>query len=214
MDQAPLVEKQIDDGFKLAKLLVADGFKVAAAFWVLHSEEGDWKLYLASKVFDDSGPNVAYRKVADAFLQLADPWVSMSEITVIGEKDPTTQDVLGIMKKHPGPMATRSRSSTLGRMGIEEIYIYPPVEEAAQRPPPKVRIIGVKRIVRDTKTDEVPEEVGYVEGYIGGAEFNTKFAELIRSKFGSLEQFATTYPRIILEETERPWERSGKNGTS
>jgi len=204
MAQRYLVENQIDDGFKLVKRLVAEGFPVAAAFWVFpKEEEGYWMLYLASKVYDESGSDAAYGKVVDAWLQLDEPWFSMSEITVIGEKDPITQDVLDILKKHPGPMATRSRRPTLGKMEIEQVYIYPPVEDAARRPPPKVRIIGVKRTVRDSTTEEVPEEVGYVEGFVGEAQFNTKFAELIRSKFGSLEQFALTYPRIILEETER-----------
>jgi hypothetical protein len=201
MDQRPLVENQIGDGFKLVKRLVAEGFPVAAAFWVRPSEEeGYWMLYLASKVYDESGPKAAYQKVVDAWLQLDEPWFTMSEITVIREKDPITQDVLAIMRKHPGPMATRSRRPTLGKMDIEEVYIYPPVEEAALRSPPNIKVIGVKRVARGTTTEEVPEEVGYVEGFIGEAEFNTKFAELIRSKFGSFEQFATTYPRIILEE--------------
>jgi hypothetical protein len=204
MDQRALVENQIDDGFTLAKRLVAQGFPLAATFWVRPSEDGNWNLYLASKVFDESGPSAAYRKVVDVLRQLDDPWLSISEITVIGEKDPITQDVLAIMKKHPGPMATRSRRSTLGKLAIEEVYIYPPVEGVALRPPPNVKVIGVKRVTRGATTEEVPEEVGYVKGFIGEAEFNTKFAELIRSKFGSLEQFATTYPRVIFEETERP----------
>ena len=49
----------------------------------------------------------------------------------------------------------------------------------------------------------MPELVGYVKGLVGGAEFNTNFADLIRTKFGSTEQFATAYPRVILKEAER-----------
>jgi hypothetical protein len=203
MDQRPLVENQIDDGFKLARTLVAEGFDVAAAFWVCPSEDGEWVLYLASRMVDESGPSVAYRKVADALRTLEDPWVSMSEIKVIGERNPITQDVLGIMRKHPGPMATRSRRPLLGKMEIEEAYIYPPLQATARREPPNVRIIGLKKITRGAKTEEEEEEVGYVEGFIGAPEFNTKLAELIKAKFGSLEQFAGTYPRVILEEVPR-----------
>src|SRR4051812_42945902 len=107
MDQRPLVENQIDDSFKLARFLTTEGCDVTAAFWVRTSDEEDWTLYLASRVVDESGPLVVYRKVVDALQRLVDPWVTISEITVIGERNPITQDVLRIMQKHPGPMATR-----------------------------------------------------------------------------------------------------------
>jgi len=95
------------------------------------------------------------------------------------------------------------RRPMLGNTAIEEVYIYPPVASVARRVPPQVKITGVKRIVRGTETEEVSEVVGYVEGFIGEADFNNKFAELIKSKFGTTEQFGVTYPRIILEEADR-----------
>jgi hypothetical protein len=199
MDQGPLVDNQIDDGFKLVKQLGTTGFDVAAAFWVRTSEDGQWTLYIASKVVEESGTAAAYRKVADALRQLEDPWVSMSEVKVIGEKNPITTDVLAILRKHPGPMATRSRRPTLGDIETDEVYVYPAVEGAIRRPP-NVRIIGVKKVTSGTETRDVQEEVGQVEGFIGEPEFNTKFTALIRSKFGSPEQFAATYPRVILQE--------------
>jgi hypothetical protein len=195
-----LVENQIDDGFKLTRQLVTAGFDVSAAFWVRTSEDGQWTFYIASKGFDEGGAAVAYRKVADALRLLDDPWISISEIKVIGERDLIARDVLRILRRHPGPMATRSRRATLGTLEAEEVYIYPPMEGAASQPPPKVRIIGVKKVPSGTATRDVEEEVGYVEGFIGEPEFNTKFAALIKSKFGSPEQFAGTYPRIVLEE--------------
>jgi hypothetical protein len=203
MDQRPLVDPQIDDGFKLARGLAGEGLDVTAAFWARSSEEGEWALYVASKVFDDGGTPVAYRTIVEALRRLEDPWVSISEIKAIGERSPITQEVLGIMRRRPGPMALRSRSRALRDLGIEEVYIDPPVEGPARRPPPHVRVIGLKRVVQGNNTEESPEEVGQVEGFIGEAEFNTRLSELIRSKFGSPEQFAAAYPRVLLEEIER-----------
>lgn len=200
MDQRPLVENQIDAGFGLVKRLVGQGFSVAAAGWVRPRDEGEWTLYIASKVFDENGAAVAYRQVAEAVHQLEDPWVSMSEVKVIGARDATAEDMLRLVRRHPGPMATRTRGPTLGALEIEEAYLYPPAEEAARRPPPKVRILGIKAVADGTATKEVAEEVGCVEGFIGEPEFNSKFASLIKSKFGSPEQFAVAYPRIVLEK--------------
>jgi hypothetical protein len=202
MDQKPLVESQIDDGFKLAKTLVAGGFDVAAAFWVCPTEDGQWTFYLASKVFDEKGPAIAYRKVADAMQKLDDPWLSMSETKVIGEKNPITAAVLGILRKHPGPMATRSRRPLLGNIEIDEVYIYPPVEGAARTPPPRVKVTGLKKVQCGTAVKEESEVIGFVEGFIGEAEFNTRFADLIKEKYGSPEQFAHAFPRIVLEEVD------------
>ena len=55
MDQALLVEQQIDDGQEFFDLLISDGFDVSAAAWVKPSEEDRWLLYLVSKVVDDRG---------------------------------------------------------------------------------------------------------------------------------------------------------------
>jgi hypothetical protein len=202
MDQGPLVEPQIDDGFRVVKRLVGGGFPVAAAFWVRSGEERRWKLYVASKLFDESGPSAAAGKVVEAVLQLEDPWITISDITVVGERNPITQDVLRVLNRRPGPMAIRLRQPVLGNLETEEAYIYPRMEEAARRPPPKVKIIGIKQDPSETPPQEVREEVGCLEGFIGEPEFNTKLAALIRSKFGSPEQFAVAYPRVVLESVE------------
>ena len=126
--------------------------------------------------------------------------MTLSDINFIGERNPAVKDVRSILERHPGPMATHLRRRTLGSLDIEQVYIYPPMEGAARRAAARIRIIGVKKITRGTLTEDAPEELGYVEGFIGEPEFNTKLATLIRSKFGSPEQFATSYPRVIFEE--------------
>jgi hypothetical protein len=124
MAQGALVENQIDDGKKLTDLLTASGFDVTAAFWVRTAEDGEWTLYIASKVVDEKGPAAAYRAVNDALPKLKNPWISISEIKVIGTSYPMTADVLDLLFRYPGPMPIRSRRPRLGGVPIDEVYIY------------------------------------------------------------------------------------------
>ena len=203
MDQKYLVDSQIDEGLGIAKALVVDSVDLIAAFWAYSEEFGRWTLYLVANAADEEAWVDIYRKLGDTMPKDEDSWVSLLDISVVREKEPLAQLALDIQKKHPGPMATRSRRKSLGKLGVDEVYVYPPIEPVARPAPPSVKVTGVKKVVSGATTEEVPEVVGYVKGFVGGAEFNANFADLIKTKFGSTEQFATAYPRVILEEAER-----------
>ena len=157
MDQRYLVDNQIDEGLEIAKSLVADGVDLIAIFWAYPESEDDgrWKLYLAARLADEKAWIDVYQKLIDTLPKDEDSWVTLLDVTVIGEEKPLTQIVLDIQRKHPGPVALRSRRRALGDLGIQEVYIYPPVEGAARCVPPNVRITGVKRVVRGTTTEAV-----------------------------------------------------------
>ena len=203
MDQRYLVESQIDEGLGIAKALVAGGVDLIAAFWAYTEEYSRWTLYLVANASDEKAWVDIFRKLGDTFPKDEDSWVSFLDVSVLREKEPLAQLALDIQKKHPGPMATRSRRKSLGDLGVDEVYVYPPIEAAPRTPPPNVKVTGVKKVVQGATMEEVPEVVGYVKGFVGGAEFNANFADLIKTKFGSTEQFATAYPRVILEEADR-----------
>ncbi len=125
MDQSTLVENQIDDGRRFVERFAADGRHVQAAFWVKTAEEGLWFLYVATDIVDRDGPAAAYRAVHASLRKLGDPWVASSEIKVVSPSNPIAKDVLAIMARHPGRLATRYGGKTLGSMAIEQVYIYP-----------------------------------------------------------------------------------------
>lgn len=196
MDQGTLVENQIDDGLKLVELLAAAKFDVTAAWWVRTSEDGRWTLYIASKVVDESGTGDPYREVHRGLTTMSDPWISMSEIKVIGSTDPITKDVLAIQARHPGGMPTRSRKSRLGDLAIEEVYIYSPLSVAGdgRRGKRKTRIIGKREDFSSGERKIIGEEVGVVDGLLGEEAFNKGWLRLINAKFGGIEGFASRYP--------------------
>jgi hypothetical protein len=123
VDQGTLVEEQIHDGRRFVERFAADGNPVQAAFWVKTAEEGIWFLYVATELFDRDGPAVAYRAVEASLQKLGPSGLSGSAIKVIGPHNPIAKDVLAIMGRHPGRLATGS--TTLGSLPVEQTIIYP-----------------------------------------------------------------------------------------
>ena len=104
----------------------ADGNPVQAAFWVKTAEEGIWFLYVVTDLIDREGPAAAYRAVHYALNQFGTSWISSSEIKVIGPNNPIAEDVLAVMTRHPGRLATRFGGKMLGSMAVDQTYLYPP----------------------------------------------------------------------------------------
>jgi len=126
VDQSTLVENQIADGRRFVERFAADGNPVQAAFWIKTAEEGIWFLYVGTDIVDRVGPAATYRAVHASLKKLGDSWVSSSEIKVISPSNPIARDVLAIMARHPGRLASRFGGKTLGSMAVEQAYIYPP----------------------------------------------------------------------------------------
>ena len=124
MDQRSLVESQIEDGFNLIKELTASGFEVTAAFWVLPREEGAWRLYIASSAYDSANPFPCIERVLDGVRRIPVPWLSPTDLSVIGAGDPITADILEIEQRHPGRAPTRFKCSQLGKLSVDQVYLY------------------------------------------------------------------------------------------
>jgi hypothetical protein len=92
MDQALLVDQQIDDGQKFVDLLIREGFDVSAAAWIKPSEDDRWLLYLVSKVVDDRGLSAAYRAVHPMLARLQARWISLADLKLVAPTDPVAAD--------------------------------------------------------------------------------------------------------------------------
>jgi len=112
MDQATLVEHQIDDVPKLIDELKVDNFDVKAAFWLYTSEAGQWFLYLVSDVVDQK------------MKRLTKLWIDPFEVKLVGTGDPVAKAVIDFVSKQHAPLATRVRGTNLGDVYIENAYIY------------------------------------------------------------------------------------------
>lgn len=126
MDQSTLVGDQLDDGRRFVERFAADGNPVRAAFWAKLEEQDSWFLYVATDTVDRGGLLAAYRAVHASLDKLGETWVSSSEIKVVSPSDSIARDVLAIMERHPGRLATRFSGKTLGSIAVGRGYIYPP----------------------------------------------------------------------------------------
>jgi len=131
MDQGPLVTEQIDAG--AAFILDFDKYKpVKAAFWLKENEDSFWYLYITSDQIDDTNITLAYREVIRIGLQMNDPNFDPLRVKVIGGSDPIAQDVVTMQSAYPGTkIPIRRRRVRVGRMYVNEIYIYPTVNVVA-----------------------------------------------------------------------------------
>ena len=124
MDQATLVERQIDDVPRLIDQLRRDNFDVKAAFWLYTSEADQWFLYLVSDVVDQMGITEAYKAVCRAMRQLPDLWINPFEVKLVGPDDPVAKAVIDFLAKRPTRRPERIRGTRLGNVYIEDAYLY------------------------------------------------------------------------------------------
>ncbi|MGL4551215.1 MAG: hypothetical protein ACRC33_08505 [Gemmataceae bacterium] len=134
MDQGSLVEMQIEDGAKVVEKLRDGGFDVTAAWWMKASEGGEWFLYIASALVDEVGIAASYRKAHALIRDLGQLWVDRFEVKLVGPGSPVTRDVLEVLNRSRGRLATRYGGKKLGDVSIEGAYLYPPPVPAAPTP--------------------------------------------------------------------------------
>jgi hypothetical protein len=128
MAQELLVDAQIDDGQRIIDQFLADGLDVAVAFWA-ESNEGLWRLYIASPAFDDRKPGAAASAVYDSLSKLPDLTIEPAlDIRTINDQNPMARDALKIAGRPGKKEGIRYRGGRLGDLPIEEAYIYPKPE--------------------------------------------------------------------------------------
>ena len=178
MDTITLVDNLIDDGRRLIDRLGQENIPLIMACWVKPVEEDRWSFYLGTSLLDQKGAARAYREVYRVLRTLRNPWVTDSDIRLVGEGDPITKEILDIKKRFPVRLPTRSRRPQLGNLAVEETYVYP-VTEHEKKPPRLSFTIDYTRkgetneCKAKTKKDEVIRgaeakgAVGYSTAYWG-----------------------------------------------
>src|SRR5271157_2002288 len=124
MDQATLVEHQIDDVSKLIDALKLDNFGVSAVFWLYTSEADQWFLYLVSDVVDQKGITEAYRLVYKAMRRLTNLWINRFEVKLVGPEEPVAKAIIDFVSEQQIPLPTWIRGTKLGDVYIERAYTY------------------------------------------------------------------------------------------
>ena len=128
MDTGPLVGEQIEDGQKLIDQLIAAGFDLTVACWVRFRlcAEHEWFFYLVSERVDKDGSLATGLIVHKAIHKIPPPWgpwITVSELRIVGVNDPVAKEVAAFRTRYPG--RTWFPGASLGSQLIEQAYIYP-----------------------------------------------------------------------------------------
>ena len=125
MDKATLVSIDIEGGRDLLKLLDEAKFKVVVAGWFHVPEFFDWRLWIASPVYDSEGMREALRRI-QAVLRKAPPHLSieLAQITVVSPKDPVIRDLRRRYGKTPFVQVMRAGGHMIGDRFVDEAFLY------------------------------------------------------------------------------------------
>ena len=126
MDRTELVVEQCDEGERLVEQLQTDEFNIEAAAWIKTSDDGQWFLYLASKMVDEKGLAAAYRVVQAAIRQMSRRYLDPFDVKLVSASHPLVSDVQKIYERFPARIQTQFGGAQLGGMSIVEALIYPP----------------------------------------------------------------------------------------
>ena len=135
--------EEIQSGERLIEAVRSADYEVRLAFWAKLSDEFKWYLYLASPFVDQRGRRAAYDLVLGVLDDHPDLCIDALDIRVIGMQDTLAEAALSVATpktsesafavQKPGPYRgmTRFQGSSLGGIGVDGAYIYPPAQPVA-----------------------------------------------------------------------------------
>lgn len=134
MDQAPLVDSQLNDGQKLLNRLAEEGLAVGAS-WVKESDAWQWYLYLVTPlVGEDGGRREAYGRLLEVFRAMPQPLaIDPFPLKVVGPTESVGKAILDAQRRHSGRGPMRYGGVSLGGMSIDGAFSYPAPVLAAER---------------------------------------------------------------------------------
>jgi hypothetical protein len=122
MDKRTLVDADIDAGRELIEELAREGFDVDAAFWLYSTESDRWRLTIASRFVQRLGPRAAYQRIQAVLGTLPTNRLSLSDITVLGNRDHLVRLLTGAVARHGEDM--RLARGTIDGTFIDDAFIY------------------------------------------------------------------------------------------
>jgi len=101
-------------------------FRVKAAFWLFLPESQEWRLFIATPLVDEKGPQAAYLDLRAALVATTPSLLNLSleNISAVTPKNPMVKALLSIIKKSPDSADLRLTRSSLNGTYVEDAYIY------------------------------------------------------------------------------------------
>jgi hypothetical protein len=129
-----LVDGMMEDSFKLASQLDADGYSPTFLCWFFYEDADDWRLLLGSPVFDQMLPKEearAYEAVSKAIYESEVRQLSISLIKLIKTSDPLPDGVMRLVGTDKSNNQIHLSSSTLNGIFVQEMVVIRAVKDGA-----------------------------------------------------------------------------------
>lgn len=124
MDQALLVNIDIDLGREVISALETAGLTVNVALWAWLSEYEDWRLVLASRKLDKEGPRQRYELINDATDAAGIGIQRAPEILVLKTTDPFIRELRRLFGKSKNVEGMRLGGQVIGGRFIRDAWVY------------------------------------------------------------------------------------------
>jgi hypothetical protein len=121
MDQATLVNLDVEAGLRVIEALDATHIKVVAALWILFPDYDDWRLVLSSPDIEQFQLLKAYQQVAKA---LHGRFSSTPPILIMPVTSPFIRELRKRFGKTKNVSGMRLGGQTIGDQYISDAYVY------------------------------------------------------------------------------------------
>jgi hypothetical protein len=198
-DEGPLFVEDVDQGARFVEQL-SKHLTVNAACWIKKVDKTDWRLLVVSPGVDESR-TFGFELIRRVLAELPEPRVEPNRVHFVSAEGTVGADLCQRQRAYP----VRLRRGHTHRVGsgrdyvlAQELYLYP-APSAWPAHVARTRVVGIREDASTDPPRQIEEEIGFVEGLIGEDDFSRRFAEMVRSRFGSVEQFRARYPRVLLQ---------------
>ena len=123
MDQAVLVNMEIQQGGEILRILDEAGLRISVALWALLGEYALWRLVLASRRFE-SGALKGHTLTNEALRAAGFPLESKPPVLILPMSDPFIKALRGYFGKTRSVEGMRLGGQKIGNRWVEDAYVY------------------------------------------------------------------------------------------
>jgi hypothetical protein len=134
-----LVDRRIEHGADLLAALDRAGVPVDSAFWLYSSEWDEWRLVLATLLYDRHGPLEAYRRIQDVLYATEGMSFRLDRVMAVGTQDQRVRDLRSAFRTWPLHLGDRLEDRFVQGRDVEDSYVY------RLSPPPEKTLNGAAR---------------------------------------------------------------------
>lgn len=124
MDTPTLLERHLEDGRLFLHALDEAKFETNAAMWRFDGELSLWRYLLASVVVNQSGPQIAYRRVLSVLHAHPNLAIDLLTLAVVRADDEFIAALASGIRMDPGGSGKRLTRNRIHGAYVEDAYIY------------------------------------------------------------------------------------------